>query len=582
MMKCGYKFVPLQELEAHAHLSELSSSKNFYVKNFSTIEGIFKVVLIFSSDPYTNLPLAYIVEKPPHLEDRLLPHINDGWYLCYVQEMEADWNPNNILALYSSVDTQIQLTLDNSVCSINNGQIDKVELEGEFAAYWKPENYVYSLSNFEELHKKDSFLTTNQSIDNEKIIESVLFHNNTMRDYQTWVKQRKLCQIDSLKIHTFKIKVKPNRLSGVNWPPKNSAALFEWLSSVDPSAKAHLVNYFTQIRRKNYLVLLEIDKQDTLGIVLELSDQATQLQTYANSKKNSKKRGRKIQHSQISAILSGRLAFKQFKRISFINTDQQSIISRNRPRPEVGNLSSKNIALIGCGTIGGYVSELLLRSGAGIDKGMLDLFDGDSYNPQNFGRHPLSSSDFGKSKSIALKEKLVSSTHLKTNIKGYNFPFPLNEKTIAMYDIIIDATGRPPISKRLAYLLHKLKKPQKPIIIHGFNDGHGRASKVFIDYSTGCINCLSSNPGFYKNNVDLRFLALDTLTEKKISCGSTYTPYDAAVSVVTAALIQEAVLSTLETKQKWNYKEHIFDGSRSKKPLWISSTSFCDICNDTF
>lgn len=56
-----------------------------------------------------------------------------------------------------------------------------------------------------------------------------------------------------------------------------------------------------------------------------------------------------------------------------------------------------------------------------------------------------------------------------------------------------------------------------------------------------------------------------------MSCGNTYTPYDAAVSVMTAALMQEAVLSTLEDKRDWNYKEHIFMGSRTKSRLGLKT-----------
>ncbi len=102
---------------------------------------------------------------------------------------------------------------------------------------------------------------------------------------------------------------------------------------------------------------------------------------------------------------------------------------------------------------------------------------------------------------------------------------------------------------------------------------------MFIDSLDGCYNCLCGNKAFYNNGNDKRFEDLSNLTEKKVSCGSTYTPYDAAVSVMTAALIQEAVLSTLEHYRDWNYKEHIFIGGRTKKPTWIRKQDFCDICN---
>ncbi|EPP0801425.1 E2/UBC family protein [Acinetobacter baumannii] len=579
MLRCGYEFIESRHLKAYKHLSDLSRSKQFYVKDFVTTEGVFKIALIFTYDPYTSLPYAYIVDKPAHLQDVLLPHVNNGWYLCYVQEMEADWNPNDLIALYMTVDRQIQITLNNSVESIHNRSTEQVELEGEFSAYWKPESCVYSLSSFYDLHNRFSTLSFNKSLEKETAKESILYDSNTEHEHKNWLMQRGLYETKSQRLHTFVIKVRPNRLSGVNWPPKNSKELFDWLSTVDHNAKAHLANYFVQNRFKNHLILLEVDKQDTLGLVLELDTQTVQLSTYANTKKTGKKGGRAIQLSMITAVLSGKYAFKKFKRISFIKADKNTVLSRNRSRPDVGDLSSKRIALIGCGTIGGYVSELLIRSGAGVHSGKLHLFDFDNYGPQNFGRHTLFSADFGKSKSVALQERLTTSTHLKTNIHGFDCEFPLIDKYLSFYDIIIDATGRAPIAKRLAYLLRKLDGTKRPILIHGFNDGNGRASKVFIDYSDGCINCLWGNPTFYHNGNDIRFKQFAGLNEKKVSCGSTYIPYDAAVSVMTAALIQEAALATLENERTWNYKEHIFEGGRTLKPKLVHSESNCEICN---
>lgn len=580
MLRNGYEYIESRHLKTYKHFSALTKSKQFYVKDFETTEGVFKIALIFTYDPYTSLPLAYILDKPAHLEDVLLPHVNHGWFLCYVQALEADWNPNNLVALYKTVDNQIQFTLNNSIKSINDVQVEKVELEGEFSAYWKPESYVYALSSFWDLHDRFSTLTLNKTLHEPKTKESVLYHSKTENEHQKWLTQRKLIEIETQKLYTYVIKVRPNRLSGVNWPPKNSRELFKWLSTVDHNAKALLTKYFVQKQFKHYLILFEIEKQDTLGIVLELNKQAVQLSTYANTKKTGKKGGRVVQTSKISEVLSGKYAFNKFQRISFTKADQNTILSRNQSRPDIGDLSSKRIAVIGCGTIGGFVSELLIRSGAGIAGGRLDLWDFDEYGPHNFGRHTLNSSDFGKNKALALQDRLITSTHLKTNIHGYDSQFILKEKFLSVYDMIIDATGRGPIAKRLAYLLRKIDSVKKPILIHGFNDGYGRASKVFIDYSGGCINCLLSNPSFYRNGEDIRFEPFAKLKETKVSCGSTYTPYDAAVSMTTAALIKEATLSTLEPTRIWNYKEHIFEGGRTLKPKLVHSESNCGICND--
>lgn len=579
MLDCGYQHLAIRQRKKFRTLVNIDDKLLVYVKEYSTSKGVFTIALEFGYDAYTMLPWAHIISKPEQLEDVLLPHVNNGGYLCYVEQLEADWDPNDIDNLYKTVDRQIQITLDNSIKSLENGQVDQIELEGEFVAYWKAERATYALSDLNALNGELAYLTRNISTDGYDRVESILFGVKDKDIQEKWLSQRSLKEFDSQKLNVFSLKVRPTRLSGVHWPPKDPHALFNWLSLVDHNAKAHLIKYFVGHPNKHHLIILEVDKQDTFGVIFELNQSAVQFATYANSRKNGKG-GRKLDLGRASSVLTGKYAFNKFQRISFVLSDKDSILSRNRSQPEIGDLRTKKIALIGCGTIGGYVAELLIRAGASMGTKSLDLYDHDKYGPHNFSRHALSSCDFGKYKSEALKNRLNDSTHLVTNIEAYKFGFPFLKSYLSLYDIVIDATGRAPVSKRLAHLVRQIDGTKKPIIIHGFNDGNGIASKVFIDSLDSCYNCLSSDVAFYKNGVDRRFENLLGINQKKVSCGNTYTPYDAAVSVMTAALIQEAVLSTLERERNWNYKEHIFIGSRTKKPTWIRKQAFCDICHD--
>lgn len=146
--------------------------------------------------------------------------------------------------------------------------------------------------------------------------------------------------------------------------------------------------------------------------------------------------------------------------------------------------------------------------------------------------------------------------------------------------IHIDATGRPPVAKRLAHVVRTMSNNKRPKIIHGFNDGNGRASKVMIDDGNCCYGCMLIDPAFYKNGLDLRFSKIDAAEEHLVSCGNTFTPYDAAVSVITAAMMQEAVLSILEPSLSWTYNEHMLDGSRSRQARLLPRQRNCPICHD--
>lgn len=578
MLGCGFKYLATRQRQLISFFDQIPTTRSVYVKDYQTSEGIFTVALVLGDDLYTTLPYAQVLKKPEKIEHVLLPHINSGGYLCYVEEKEADWNSNNLNALYRAVDEQIQNTLNTAVSSLHNGQIDQAEFEGEFVSYWKPKQTAYVLSDFQSLNGNDAYITKNEYADDSKRLELVIHGEHNRDIYQKWLSQRGLTQKDSQKLNSFILKVRPTRLSGLQWPPQDAIHLFQWLSVVDHNAKAKLVRYFVENPSKKHLIFLDVYKQDTFGVVLDLNLDAVQFTSYANYKKSGKS-GRKLDLSRASSVLMGKYAFLKFRRIAFEKADQVTILTRNRSKPEIGDLRSKRIALIGCGTVGGYAAELLIRAGAGMGSKSFDLYDADKFEPENFSRHTLSSRDFGKNKAIAMKEHLDNSTHLITNIQAHARRFEFLQSKLTPYDIIIDATGRAPIAKRLAYLVRQLNGVRKPIIVHAFNDGNGVASKVFIDSLDGCYNCLCGDVAFYNSGNDRRFEGLSGLAEKKVSCGSTYTPYDAAVSIMTAALIQEAVLSTLEHDRDWNYKEHLFRGGRTKKTTWVKKQDFCDICN---
>ncbi len=552
-----------------------SRRKGYYVKDYSTKGGVFSIALVLWDDPHTKLPFAYILQQPESYKGRLLPHINFGFYLCYVSQMEADWDPNDLRATYQDVDEQIQRTLDNSVASVESESTNDVELEAEFSAYWQAEDNLYLLTT----PKRKIQLKTH-------LIEVELRSGSIRREFVTacsehheelanWLTQRKFDEnsLKEISIATHCISVRPNRLAGVSWPPSSFREVLGWLKIVDRSAYDQTVNLMIAKKIKRHLLLLDVEGQDELAVYLELN-----LDVIGNrhcGKKGSGKRN----INDIAALLGGKLASTSFKRLAVTRADRDTLLSRNRPRPDVGNLSHKRIALVGCGTIGGYLAELLLRSGAGCGQKEFHLYDDDEFKPHNFARHSLTASYFGQAKATALASSLKEAVHIAQNIKGINKQFQIHPAVLSKYDIIIDATGRPPVSKRLAAVVRTLETEKMPVIIHAFNDGNGRASKVFVDDGSCCYGCMVADPAVYRNNVDLRFEKIDQAKEKYISCGSTYTPYDAAVSHITAALAQEAVLNTLERNLTWNYNEHLLDGSRSRKPRMLTCLSDCNICN---
>jgi molybdopterin/thiamine biosynthesis adenylyltransferase len=579
LLGCGYAYTNVRHIPPDSPLVLLNNATGFYVKDYATTAGTFKVGLALTEDPYTKLPAAFILQAPEQFSGRLLPHINMGWHLCYVEEMEANWDANDLLGIFRNVDHQIALTLINSVSTVGTDSAVNAELEGEFSSYWLPKYTAYLLSDAVRMKELKCFTTTTKHAHGDVHEELVICDDENFLERDAWLAQRNLMLRDERSIISRHIRIKPSQLAGVTWPPENFKAVLSWLAAVDNVAWLRLIEHFIQHPVKRHLILLDVFHQDMVGFWVELDQGALALSSYQSPKSRKKGKVRRVNFSHLASTLSSKHAVRKFHRVEVVKADRQSILSRNRRGTESGDLSTRDIALIGCGTIGGYLADLLLRSGAGCSEKKFHLFDDDEFQPVNFGRHALTTADVGRNKAEAIAMKLRAATHLVRNIEAFPVRFPLNAEQLKRYDIVIDATGRPPVSGRLAWIARTLKPSERPVLIHGFNDGNGRASKVIIDDGSCCYGCLSADEAFYKDGADLRFKDFDMKAERHISCGSTYTPYDAAVSIMTAAMMQEAALSTLEPAKRWTYSEHMLECGRTRKQQLLPLHPRCGICH---
>lgn len=583
LLGCEYRYTPAHKIPKGTPLCTYSDARGFYVKSYSTKGGEFDIALNFTGDPHITLPTAFVLKTPEQFIGRLIPHINMGWYLCYVEEMEADWDSNDLRGLYEHVDRQIQHTLQAAVASTIQGTPDDREMEGEFSSYWLSDKQVYLLSDAVEKVELRCIVAENLYVqDNSESAaceEWIAYKDDDAHELAEWIKQRNLSRRDDKTTLTSYFKIRPSRLAGVDWPPQNFREVLQWLSEVDPGARSRVLNNFVNNPVKRHVLLFDVHHQDLIGLYVEIDLEATGLNTYAKKKNRKKHTGRHVKHGTLNSCLSAKHSIRKFIRLGVTRADRKTILSRNRRRSSIGDLSTKRIALIGCGTIGGYLAGLLLRSGAGCGKARFDIYDPDSFGPQNFGRHPLSTANFGQNKAVATAAELRLSTHLSCTVRGKPFRFLIDPELLKKYDIVIDATGRPPVAKRLAYVVRTMPNDTRPLLVHGLNDGNGRASKVLIDEGSSCFGCLLADPAFYKNGSDIRFEHIRS-DERRVSCGNTYTPYDASVSVITASMMQEAVLSILEPKLDWTYSEHMLDGSRSRQRRLLPRQINCNICHD--
>lgn len=224
-----------------------------------------------------------------------------------------------------------------------------------------------------------------------------------------------------------------------------------------------------------------------------------------------------------------------------LTTDLSSdfVHTRNLSGSVKNGLSGLKIALLGCGSVGGYVAQALTRLGAGTDGGLLTLIDNQFLQPENIGRHALGFNALLKRKSNALKDELDLQFPY-SNIESR--PIAITPKLdYSSFDLIINATGEEPLSEMLN-ALRISNEGTFPPVLHAWIKGNGECVQALWTDSlkTGCFRCLRRyEPG---SEMTERFKVLKNEVEKGFRACQHFTPYAVSASLSAAALVADMLI----------------------------------------
>lgn len=142
------------------------------------------------------------------------------------------------------------------------------------------------------------------------------------------------------------------------------------------------------------------------------------------------------------------LSFKELEKMALENDVIPLRYQRNFctiSRENQLKLFNSNIAIIGCGGLGGNISEYLTRIGVGNITIMdFDVFEEHNMNRQNFSNMET----LGKYKAEVLKEGLEKINPAVT-ITALNEEFTKNSKSLKNATLVIDALDNPDVKKEL-------------------------------------------------------------------------------------------------------------------------------------
>ena len=218
-----------------------------------------------------------------------------------------------------------------------------------------------------------------------------------------------------------------------------------------------------------------------------------------------------------------------------------------RSNEAINILTDKKILLIGCGSVGSYIANELVKSG--IEKMM--LIDDDHLYEINVFRHLLGLEYVGQYKCVALQnflEKNIPDLKILSLVADIEDAVQEGSIEFEDYDLIISATGSHNVNRWInKYMyLHKLSTP----IVYAWNEVLGIGSHVaYIQYGNiGCYEC------FFGRDEDTDELYDRTsyckpgqnIVQKVAGCGSSFIPYGSTVSFKTAGMCVETVKKIFE------------------------------------
>lgn len=153
-------------------------------------------------------------------------------------------------------------------------------------------------------------------------------------------------------------------------------------------------------------------------------------------------------------------------------------------------LAGRSVAVVGCGTIGGFLAQQLAQCGAGTGGGRLLLIDTDDLRTANLGRHLLGIPFLHRNKAEAC------ASYLNVMMPGAKVEWSAKDAQylaeLWRFDLVVDATGEEALSLALNQAAVD-RRPSGPALLFAWLMGNGAAAQCILvdgEAGTACLKCL--------------------------------------------------------------------------------------------
>lgn len=223
-------------------------------------------------------------------------------------------------------------------------------------------------------------------------------------------------------------------------------------------------------------------------------------------------------------------------------------------------LHNKNVLLIGCGSIGGFLALELARAGIG----RFTLIDHESLSVENVFRHALGMKYLDKKKGAALKDYMVQNIpYLDIEAVDMRIEEAIanGKLDLTSFDIAVVALGYPPIELHLNRLSRESKTAFPPLVFV-WVEAYGIGGHVLVSNNrqsdtarNGCLECLYTPLPGDRDGLHCRasFAKAGQDFGRNLSgCSGLFTPYGSTTAVRAALLATETVVDVLLGREKGN------------------------------
>lgn len=518
-----------------------------YIGDLETDEGPIEVELILRD--FDKPPKIRILNVPDKLMP-IAPHIGPDGDLCYLAwgSVALDiFNPaSQVLACVEEASEVLNKILKGEMIN---------DLADEFFANWRSQYYDIYLDTADTISKYVSMQVVKHQITGHL---SIVLTDDTDRS------AKKLnsfgFKLEDMNSGACIIETKIEPLpwtNGRNWPPKDLNEFIEWQYALDPKSATTIIKRIKTLYKDavcKMVVILIASPTIKYAAAFVLPDLKVKLQSVKQAK---------------SVLGNCKLLVMDAMRL-----DDKYVVERNQPNRN--SLLHKKVALIGAGAIGGYLADLLVRSGAGLGEGKLIIIDKDSFQPGNIGRHKLGFESLLSYKAEALAKQILVSFPT-ANVKG--IVDDVRNLLLEDFDLIINATGEEPLGDGLSYELNNGKFVP---FISVWIEGPGTVVRSILQPSKehACFRCLKDK--------DRSPLYKAVNEEYKIGlaghgCESLYVEFPATAAVYAAALGASHVLDWINGEKGPLLRTIVIDRNFTKLTIDQDPTKQpdCPACNTT-